>query len=814
MRSRALLPSVALLLVFACGLNFLHAQRPPNANTYYMQLRSLLPGGEVVTVKDLVLKRDAAVFTFHQGSFAFYGEVNGKVTGAVFRGDAHLHVTPPTAEERHNLSLVTHNEEFDADFDQAVLRFTDGTVEELHKAATGKANPDAEFTKAAQSAQEFARHQVHDNVDLRLLQDVLSSAPGGYFLAAIHGKGYPHLLFEYDPEGAGDLAPEEVGLMNWNDWGPSYLLAFHRAEEYANGIPSGHERNAAYTVSSEDIDTTIEKSGFLTGLATTEIHAEQDGLAVVPLNLYPTLRVSKVETAAGMQLDYVQEKKEDDPDFGVVLPHPLKKGESISLKIAYGGKEVVQNEGNANYYPIARESWYPNATQGLGNYAMYHMVFHVPKGLDLIATGSKSGEHTDGKVTTSEWKTDVPLPVAGFNLGDFTMKEGSVAYKTGGSLSVDAFANTNPPDIFNEIADAVNNAPMGGAGDAPAGAIGKIDTVSMLPTQLSQAQVAAQIYTSYFGVLPFNHVAVTQQFACNYGQSWPMLVYLPICGFLDTTQQHVLGLRPEDMYWKMVTPHEVAHQWWGHTVGFRSYRDQWMSEGFADASASIFLLLTRPKPNDYLDFWKEERKLITERNSMGFRPIDVGPVTMGFRLSTEKTGFGVYRDLVYPKGAFILHMVQMMMWSPQEGDKLFMETMHDFATTYRLQAATTEDFKAIVEKHMSPSMDLEHNHRMDWFFNQYVYGTDLPAYHFEAQATPNDQGVSVHFKLMQSGVRADFRMPVPIYLEFADGRVMRLGAADMVGDTTAEKTVQLPKLTTAIKKVSINYYYDVLCTDN
>ncbi len=814
MRLRAILPSVTILLLSAASLKPLRAQRPPNANTYYTQLRGLLPGSDVVSVKDLVLKRDAAVFTFHQGNFAFYGEVNGKVTGAVFRGEGRLHMTPPTAEERHNLSLVTHAEEFDVDFDQVVLRFTDDTAAELRKAATGKGNFDSEFTRAAQSLQEFQRHQEHDNVDLRLLEDVLSPASSEYFMAAIHGKGYPHLLFEFDPQGDGGLAPEEVGLTNWNDWGPSFLLAFHRAEEYANGVPSGNERNAAYTVRSEDIDATIEKSGFLTGAVTAEVHAEQDGVAVVPLDLYETLRVSKVETAQGVALDFVQEKKEDDPDFGVVLQHPLKKGESISLKIAYGGKEVVQNEGNANYYPIARESWYPNASQGFGNYAMYHMVFHVPKGLQLIATGNKVGEHTDGKMTTSEWKTDVPLPVAGFNLGDFTMKEGSVAYKAGGTLSVDAFANTNPPDMFSALADAVNNAAASGDPNGPAGTIGKIDTASMLPVELSQAQAAAQIYTNYFGALPFNHVAITQQFACNYGQSWPMLVYLPICGFLDTTQQHVLGLRPEDMYWKMVTPHEVAHQWWGHTVGFRSYRDQWMSEGFADESASIFLLLTRPKPNDYLDFWKEERKLITERNSMGFRPIDVGPVTMGFRLSTEKTGFGVYRDLVYPKGAFILHMVQMMMWSPQEGDKLFMETMHDFATTYRLQSATTEDFKAIVEKHMSPAMDLDHNHRMDWFFNQYVYGTDLPAYHFEAQATPSDEGVSVHFKLTQSAVSADFKMQVPIYLEFADGRVMRLGAAAMVGDSTTEKTVQLPKLTTAIKKVSINYYYDVLCTDN
>ena len=182
--------------------------------------------------------------------------------------------------------------------------------------------------------------------------------------------------------------------------------------------------------------------------------------------------------------------------------------------------------------------------------------------------------------------------------------------------------------------------------------------------------MAAQIYTDYFGPLPFAQGRTHAAVACNYGQSWPMLVYLPICGFLDATQQHFLGLRPEDMYWKVVTPHEVAHQWWGQTVGFRSYRDQWMSEGFANTSASIFLQATRPKPDEFREFWKQQRKLITEKNAQGFRPIDVGPVTMGFRLSTQKTGWDIYQNLVYPKGAYILHMIRMMMWTPKEGDRV------------------------------------------------------------------------------------------------------------------------------------------------
>jgi len=293
-----------------------------------------------------------------------------------------------------------------------------------------------------------------------------------------------------------------------------------------------------------------------------------------------------------------------------------------------------------------------------------------------------------------------------------------------------------------------------------------------------------------------------------------MLVYLPICGFLDSTQQHEMGLHPEDMYWKVVTSHEVAHQWWGQTVGFRSYRDQWMSEGFADASASIFLQATRPKPDDFREFWKQQRRLIIEKNAFGFRPIDVGPVTMGFRLSSPKTGWTIYQNLVYPKGAYVLHMIRMMMWSPQDGDARFIATMHDFLGTYRLQAATTEDFKAMIEKHMTSGMDLDGNHKMNWFFNQYVYGMELPTYRFSSEIIQNGDSPSLHFKLTQSGVSATFKNLMPVYLELSDGRVVRAGSVAINGLITAEQSVPLPKSAVTVKRAMINYNYDVLCIEN
>ncbi len=792
-------PSNLLPLLFFLSSDALTAQHAANSNPFYQQMRALLPGGEVILVDNLELKRDAAIFTFRRGDFAFFGEVNGKVTGAVFKGDGHFHLVPPAAEERHNLAILNHSEVFDEDFDQVVLRFTDSTAAELHKASTGKGSLDDQFVNAARDLRNFQRLKLFTNFDLRLLEDVLSPSQGGYFLAAIHGRKNGHLIFTIDPHGARHVSPEEVSLLNWNDWGEAYLAAFHLGTDAARDTGGGDEQNGAYRIDTENLDVTIEKSGFLTGLAAVHVLAIQDGVAVVPLNLYPTLRVSRVETDKGEAQDYVQEKKEEDADFGVILAAPLKKGDSVTLKVAYGGKDVVQNEGGANYYPVARESWYPNAARGLGDYATYHMTFHVPKGLDLIATGTKVHESTDGKISTTEWQTDVPLAVVGFNMGRFTMKEAKIEGKQGDDLTIDAYANTTPPDSLTDMGDS---------------GLGNFNAPGMLASQLSQAEVAARLYTNYFGELPFARVAVTQQFACNYGQSWPMLVYLPICGFLDQTQQHFMGLHPEDMYWKVVTAHEVAHQWWGQTVGFRSYRDQWMSEGFANTSASIFLQATRPKPDEFREFWKQQRKLITEKNAQGFRPIDVGPVTMGFRLATDKTGWNVYQDLVYPKGAYILHMIRMLMWDPKNGDDRFRATMHDFLSTYRLQAATTEDFKAVVDRHMSRGMDLEGNHRMDWFFRQYVYGTDLPSYHFEGQVTQNGDAASLHYKIVQSGVSPEFVMMVPIYLELIDGRVMRLGSVMMKGSSTADQTIALPKLPGTVKRVLINYYYDVLSTEN
>ncbi|MGB9488835.1 MAG: hypothetical protein WCA92_00095, partial [Terriglobales bacterium] len=138
----------------------------------------------------------------------------------------------------------------------------------------------------------------------------------------------------------------------------------------------------------------------------------------------------------------------------------------------------------------------------------------------------------------------------------------------------------------------------------------------------------------------------------------------------------------------------------------------------------------------------------------------------------------------------------------------------DFVQTYSGKAATTEDFKAMVEKHMTHEMDIDGNHRLDWFFNEYVYGTALPSYKmtYAFGKDPNGE-VTMDLKVTQSGVDDKFKMIVPVYLELADGRTVNVGRARLVGNNSVEQKVPLKGLKDPPKRALVNYNYDVLASE-
>jgi Peptidase family M1 domain len=811
-------------IILFLSISVVGQQAPaPNSDPVYQQLRTVSLSGEAIQVSDFELKRDAGTFHLHSGTVCFVAPVQGKITGAVFVGEGTFILSPPQPSESRMLSLLTRNEEFSERFTEMVLRFTDSTHDEIKKAGSpGGKNCDSGPLQDSKNALRHNR-MLRYNLDSRILQDVLSSEPGGLFVAFIHGKRYNDKeIFAIDPHGAPPLllpvAPEEVEFLTYDEGKLGVWTAFHLAAEYQSGAAKSNQKNSYIEISDQQLDTSIEKSGNLIGKATTTVVSGVDGLRVLPLNLYRTLRVQSVTRSDGQPLAFIQEDKDNDANFSVILPEALAAGSKTTITTLYSGKDAVSNEGGGNYYPIARDDWYPNRRDGaLAGYSNYQLTFRVPKGMLLVATGRFISESVEGDHSVSVWKSDVPLTVAGFNFGRFKREEGRLENL---GYTVQSLANQEPPEWIKSFQHATER-PLsqrdGAIISQPEVALGTMSTSVLTKKALGEGELAVQVYSSYFGPLPYDHLSLSQQTASDYGQSWPELVWLPLTYFLDTTTRHMMNqmtgrLRDDPHgYFKVVAPHEVAHQWWGHTVGFGSYRDQWMSEGFADASAALYLQAVYSKePQRYFDFWNDERQLLTERDKEGFRAIDVGPVTMGYRLSNSRAGFDISRRLLYPKGAYILHMIRMMMTNTKTGDAQFRDLMQDFVKTYMNRAATTEDFKAMVEKHMTSEMDLDGNHRMDWFFNEYVYGTALPSYKLDYSFADASDGITLDFKLTQSNVGNDFRMLVPIYLELADGRLVGLGRARLIGSTAITQKVPLRGVKEKPKRALVNYYYDVL----
>jgi hypothetical protein len=112
-------------------------------------------------------------------------------------------------------------------------------------------------------------------------------------------------------------------------------------------------------------------------------------------------------------------------------------------------------------------------------------------------------------------------------------------------------------------------------------------------------------------------------------------------------------------------------------------------------------------------------------------------------------------------------------------------------------------------------MDMEGNHKMDWFFNEYVYGTQLPTYKSDASFDIGADGdVVMSLKVTQSNVDDKFRMPVPVYLEMADGNMFFLGRARLTGNNSIEQKIPLKGLKTKPRRAMVNYYDDVLASPN
>src|SRR5207302_6689137 len=96
-------------------------------------------------------------------------------------------------------------------------------------------------------------------------------------------------------------------------------------------------------------------------------------------------------------------------------------------------------------YVGARGTWFPNLGPAMTN---FDLEFHTPAEWKLLATGklvSKS-TGTDGQ-EVSRWRSEQPIPLAGFNLGRYTMATATSKSELG-DVTVEAYATRRMENTF------------------------------------------------------------------------------------------------------------------------------------------------------------------------------------------------------------------------------------------------------------------------------------------------------------------------------------------------------------------------------
>ncbi len=807
------------LVLSSIGMSSAQAQSAPGASdaaaVWQALLTPAMDASKFARVENIDIVRDRIHIKLLDGTIQFAQPVNGVVFGAAFRGNGRLQAEAPSGVEAYELRLFTKQDKLDMSFSEAAFSFTDGFFDEIARQVkwqTGAPGDDL-YAKRQKDREQLGAAYLP-----RLYKSVLSGdrQRTAYFLADLKTKEKGWVEVRDDA-----MQLEEIRVGRWGDLG-----AVRVRDVWMNFPAGGRDPRHAYDdpaarmdflIPRYKIDTSVADNAELNATASVSLQPRYSGERVLLFALDSNLRVSSVKDSQGHNLDFFQppERKDRFQSFGdyvaVVLKDPAQASREEILEFQYGGKRAVRRVGDGNYF-CESFGWYPaafNNELGVDEFAFrsdFELSFHIPKKYILVATGHKVSETTDGKFALTSWKSEIPLAAAGFAFGDYKLYTEKV-----GDVEVQVFANQQPDDFLKSIQrlfdDPTRDLAAGpNATHLQTAAIGQLTPSALAKTIGTETSNTLRVFQSYFGPYPYKQIAVTNIIG-SYGQGWPGLLYLGWFTFLDSTQRHALGIKDQVGLTDFFRGHESSHQWWGHRVGWKSYHDQWLSEGFAEFSGKLYVQYRRD-PKEFLTQFRKDKELLHSGDIHSHAVDSLGPIWMGRRIFSSETNPTSYQNLIYSKGGYVLQMLRMQLYDSRnpDPDHLFKDMMQDYCRTFDNKPASTEDFKAIVEKHMARAMDLDGNHKMDWFFNQYVYGIGIPQYAFHYSLTPAADGkTQIHVTLTRTGVPDNWKDAVPLYAHGGDKK-LRLGILNAVQPTT-QLDIALPG---KFDKLSINEYEDML----
>ena len=150
---------------------------------------------------------------------------------------------------------------------------------------------------------------------------------------------------------------------------------------------------------------------------------------------------------------------------------------------------------------------------------------------------------------------------------------------------------------------------------------------------------------------------------------------------------------------------EAAYQWWGLTVGLKSFDDAWLSQGLAEYSA--FSLRESKLDGAKLDAIRRElleKSLTFEQTSSLLRaPANLDDQSVG------------YQYIMYSKGAFVFKLLRDTL-----GADKFDQELRTYLQQYRGKSASIDDFEKLTTSIAGQNMR--------YFFARWVESTGVPEF--------------------------------------------------------------------------------------
>ncbi|MFS4431106.1 M1 family metallopeptidase [Chryseobacterium sp. S90] len=188
--------------------------------------------------------------------------------------------------------------------------------------------------------------------------------------------------------------------------------------------------------------------------------------------------------------------------------------------------------------------------------------------------------------------------------------------------------------------------------------------------------------------------------------------------------------------WEDTIAHELFHHWFGDLVTAESWSNLTVNESFANYSEYLW--------NEY-KYGKDQADyhLMTDVNNYLHNPSDFNKNLVRFNYESREDVF----DLVtYQKGGGILNMLRNYL-----GDDAFFAGMNDYLKTNEYQNAEAHQLRLSFEKVSGKDLN--------WFFNQWYFGSGNPKINYTTTFEPVKKQVAVTINQTQE---KPFEFPLAI----------------------------------------------------